>query len=214
MGKLSNIIDSQKIKNIDIIISKNITHIKEKDIYYFKASDIGKLLKLTNIRVSIQNFSKYEKIIKKSKDNKGIEQNTTFLTIEGVYKLLCLSRKQESQQLCKDLSIDSKIKYIPQEMTFVEQIKRAFNGEIISLQYTVLNYNVDLYFNEYKLVVEFDEHKHKFTIDKDLIRQNKIQNELKCTFIRVKEDECVFDAINKIYKHVRYLNAYQNWRKI
>ena len=126
--------------------------------------------------------------------------------MEGVYKLICSSRKEESIQLCKALSIDNKIKYIPQEITFIQQINKAFNGEIISLQYKILNYNIDLYFNKYKLVVEFDEHKHKFTIDKDLLRQNKIECELKCTFLRVKENECIFDTINNIYKHIHNYN--------
>lgn len=64
------------------------------------------------------------------------------------------------------------------------------------------NYYVDLFFVEYNLVVEFDENRHKYSIDKDLKRQNVIENMFECKFIRINEDETVFKAINKIHKFI------------
>ena len=37
-----------------------------KKIYYFKASDIGKALNLTNIRASIQNYDEDEQVVRKA----------------------------------------------------------------------------------------------------------------------------------------------------
>jgi hypothetical protein len=42
--------------------------IDNKKIYYFKASDIGNALNLTNIRVSIQNYDEYERVVRKAYD--------------------------------------------------------------------------------------------------------------------------------------------------
>jgi hypothetical protein len=38
---------------------------QNKKVYYFKASDIGKALKLTNIAVSIQHYDEDERVIRK-----------------------------------------------------------------------------------------------------------------------------------------------------
>ena len=37
----------------------------------------------------------------------------------------------------------------------------AFEGENMQTQYSVLGYKIDLYFNDYKLAIEFDEKSHK-----------------------------------------------------
>lgn len=64
----------------------------------FQANQIGKLLGLRNIRETIKNFDEDEK-----KDNVitadaiGRNQNTTFLTENGLYRLLGMSRKEEAR---------------------------------------------------------------------------------------------------------------------
>jgi prophage antirepressor-like protein len=62
--------------------------IDNKKIYCFTASDIGKALHLTNIRASIQNYDEDEQVVRKAYDLRGCEQDTTFLTSQGVYRLL------------------------------------------------------------------------------------------------------------------------------
>ena len=66
----------------------------DKKIYYFKASDIGKALKLTNISVSIQHYDEDERVIRKAYDTSNREQDTIFLTSRGVYRLLYSSKKE------------------------------------------------------------------------------------------------------------------------
>jgi prophage antirepressor-like protein len=72
-----------------------------KKVYYFKASDIGKALNLTNIRVSIQNFDEDEQVVRKAYDLRGCEQDTTFLTSQGVYRLLYNSKKEVAKKFRK-----------------------------------------------------------------------------------------------------------------
>ena len=54
--------------------------INNKRVYYFKASDIGKALNLTNIAVSIQHYDEDERVIRKAYDLRGCEQDNIFLT--------------------------------------------------------------------------------------------------------------------------------------
>ena len=75
--------------------------IDNKKVYCFKASDIGKALKLTNIAQSIQNYDEDEKVLRKAYDLRGCEQDTTFLTSQGVYRLLYNSKKEIAKKFRK-----------------------------------------------------------------------------------------------------------------
>ena len=75
--------------------------INTKKVYCFKASDIGKALKLTNIAQSIQNYDEDEKVLRKAYDLRGCEQDTTFLTSQGVYRLLYNSKKEIAKKFRK-----------------------------------------------------------------------------------------------------------------
>jgi prophage antirepressor-like protein len=58
----------------------------------FRASDIGEILEMTNIRATVQNFDNSEKVVN-SIDTLGGCQNMIFLTEKGLYKVLFKSRK-------------------------------------------------------------------------------------------------------------------------
>jgi prophage antirepressor-like protein len=58
----------------------------------FRASDIGEILEMTNIRATIQQFDDSEKVVN-SIDTLGGSQQVTFLTEKGLYKVLFKSRK-------------------------------------------------------------------------------------------------------------------------
>jgi prophage antirepressor-like protein len=75
--------------------------IDNKRVYYFKASDIGKALNLSNIRVSIQHYDEDEQVVRKAYDLRGCEQDTIFLTSRGVYRLLYNSKKEIAKKFRK-----------------------------------------------------------------------------------------------------------------
>lgn len=60
-----------------------------------------------------------------------------------------------------------------------------FLGKKITRQYPVCGYFVDGYCSELNMCIEIDEEYHKKQISKDAERQNRIMNELNCTFIRI-----------------------------
>ena len=72
-----------------------------KKIYYFKASDIGKVLDIVNIRTSIVNFDEDEKVVRTTYSSNSGNQDTIFLTSRGVYRLLYSSKKEIAKKFRK-----------------------------------------------------------------------------------------------------------------
>lgn len=70
----------------------NFNILWENDEPLFRANEIEKVLGFTNIRVTIKSFDNTEKVVRKAY-SRGGEQETTFLTECGLYKLLMISRK-------------------------------------------------------------------------------------------------------------------------
>ena len=64
----------------------------------FRASDIGIILEINNIRMSIVDFDESEKRAVSSTDSTGRMQEVTFLTEKGLYKVLFRSRKPIAQK--------------------------------------------------------------------------------------------------------------------
>ena len=76
--------------------------INNKKVYYFKASDVGKVLGIVNIHSTIQNYEEDdERVIRKAYDTEKRIQDTTFLTSQGVYRLLYSSKKEIAKKFRK-----------------------------------------------------------------------------------------------------------------
>ena len=63
----------------------------------FRASDIGEVLEIINIRTTIHHFNDTEKVVH-SMDTLGGTQQVSFLTAKGLYKVLFKSRKPIAEQ--------------------------------------------------------------------------------------------------------------------
>lgn len=63
----------------------------------FRASDIGEVLEITNIRSSIQHFNSIQKCVQTMDTSTGPKQ-VTFLTEKGLYKILFKSKKPIAEQ--------------------------------------------------------------------------------------------------------------------
>ena len=84
------------------------------------------------------------------------------------------------------LSLDDRRK----ELKFGDEIiRKLFNGYTVVSQYPVFGgeYRIDWYVEELKLAIEYDESHHSQKSYEDDIRQKRIQEHLKCTFLRYKE---------------------------
>ena len=95
---------------------------------------------------------------------------------------------------------------LKKEQSMIESIRETFKGEDIRIQYTVLDYRIDLYFYEHKLAIEIDElGQNDRNTDYESKRQREIENELNCIFIRTNPDAADFninELNNQIFKHI------------
>lgn len=193
----------QKIKIDDKIYDVNVIHENNKIIY--RASDIGKILELGNIRSSIRYYNNELKIIQKNKTNGGV-QNITYLTIDGIKTLISKSRSLNAQKLATifEMNIIDIFTSSIESCTLIS-IYTCFKNENMIHQYFIDNYRIDLYFPDYKLAIECDELFHGNQTTEDITRQKFIENKLECVFIRYnpnKHDFNIFEIINKIYEHI------------
>ncbi|NBU34542.1 hypothetical protein EB118_13475 [bacterium] len=180
-----------------------ITVVTFDEKLYVRARDIGEKLKITNVHMKLDSKGELEKR-KIAIKTKGGPQLVTFVSIIGVQRLVCSSRKSSSIMMCKDLGLQCQLKLCPIETTYVYYIMKAFDGEEIIEQYNVDNYRLDLYFPKFNIAVEIDEDSHANSSNrkKDLRRHNYILNKLNCRMIRVCQDDCPFETINMIYKSI------------
>ena len=99
------------------------------------------------------------------------------------------------------------------EQTIINSIKDAFEAEDMQTQYTVIGYRIDLYFHKYNLAIEVDELGHNDrNITYEIQRQQALERELNCVFIRINPDAVdfnIFKEINKIHRHINKLNKKQ-----
>lgn len=74
------------------------------------------------------------------------------------------------------------------ETQILNEIENTINYKI-KRQYTILHYVVDGYCEEMNIVYEIDEKYHltESIKEKDLIRQQRIEEKLGCKFIRIKD---------------------------
>jgi prophage antirepressor-like protein len=98
----------------------------------FRASDVGEVLEMGNIRTTIQHFDDTEKVVH-SMDTLGGIQNITFLTEKGLYKVLFKSRKPIAEKFQN--WVCNVIKEIRLSGTYVlqQQLERA-NQEIQGME--------------------------------------------------------------------------------
>lgn len=69
----------------------------------FLAKDVAKWIEHSNLTVMINNIDEDEKIISRTKDSLGRENSATFLTENGLYEVLMLSRKPIAKRFKKEV---------------------------------------------------------------------------------------------------------------
>lgn len=74
------------------------------------------------------------------------------------------------------------------EKKILDELEKIFNTHIIR-QYNIIGYSIDGYIPELNLAIEIDEPLHNRTriAKNDFIRQHRIQQEIGCKFLRIKD---------------------------
>ena len=97
-------------------------------------------------------------------------------------------------------------KYILKESDTTYTIQKVCEGISMKRQFSIGSYRIDVYFPEYKLAIECDEHDHKDRdIDYEIRRQKFIKDQLNCKFICYNPDAKDFmieSVLNTIFQYI------------
>ena len=164
--------------------------------------------------------NQYPKEYKKHRSelNESTEQpNRRFIHVKLALKVIMNCRTDESCKFKRNLEFTLQDVINTKEQTVISAIKDAFEEENMQTQYSVLGYRIDLYFHKYKLAIEVDELGHNDrNIDYEIQRQQALERELNCVFIRINPDATDFNIckeINKIHRHINQSTIQQTEQK-
>lgn len=164
-----------------------------------------------------QNLNKQEYFIESIyKDKSGKKNKLYICTLKGVKLLLDNLRNYENKSallLWFENHADKKmdiILYNRPEIYFLDELEQvlcAMNIKSIR-QYSVLPYYIDCYIPALNLAIEYDEGDHKYyTYENQELRQKNIENELKCTFIRLSDSNSNLYNIGLVMSQILKMNV-------
>jgi len=194
---------------------------------YFVGYEIASLLGYKNpAEVIKNNVSKCNQLV--FKDFPGVkipdlDPRTILITAEGAIEILIKTRKRISPDvlhILKKFNIDTtNKKCLTKEQQTLSAIANAFKSEKIEDQYKIGNYFLDMYFPEYKIVIECDENGHSDRRPSDeRERMDYVNETLKIDdshWIRFNPDEYDFDlskVIGKIYRKINDIKETESRR--
>ena len=191
----------------------------------FRAIDIGLILELTNIRVSIKDFDETEKVTISNTNNtvsnyygNAGNPNVTFLTEKGLYNILFTSRKEIAKKfkswvfhVIKEIRLTGEYK-LNKEVQELQQQNEELKQNIIQIKEQSESESI-------QLKEQTDSEKYKF-FEKTLIDKFPINTE--CIYIGTIDDTndsnetlIKFGRSNDISKRItNHKNTYKNFKLI
>jgi len=183
---------------------------------YFVGLQITSLIGYSNVTQALSNVSKQNKL--EFRDYPGVKKpkldpKSILITRDGAIELLIKTRKRISQDilhLFKEFGIDTtNRKCLTKEQQTLSAIANTFKTEKIEDQFKVGKYYLDMYFPEYKIVVECDENGHADRKPyKERERMDYVNKEFDINdthWMRYNPDEHDFDlskVIGRIYNRI------------
>lgn len=164
-----------------------------------------------------RNLDKQEYFIDSTyKDKSGKKKKLYICTLKGIKLFMDNLRNYENKSallLWFENHADKKmdiILYNRPEIYFLDELEQvlcAMNIKSIR-QYSVLPYYIDCYIHALNLAIEYDEGDHKYyTYENQELRQKNIENELKCTFIRLSDSNSNLYNIGLVMSQILKMNV-------
>lgn len=134
---------------------------------------------------------------------KTFVNNTEYKIIKKVYEFLG-----------GDENIDIYVSNERFEISFLKMLEEALKEIDVEMihQYYVSGYRIDFFLPKYNLAIEYDEEAHKFHNGEDKIREEKIEKETGCKFIRCSYKDSNVKNLMKILKEIVFLKEIENWQ--
>lgn len=184
-----------------------IKYVSDGDVVWYRAADVGRVLKLKNVQMSLIGRPAVEHRIM-GLPTKGGCQKTTVLNEDGVKRLVCSSRSLNASVLAKGFGIEIlSNRCVPKETETLSFLRTIFVGIGMEPQYRCGKYLIDMYIPSCKLAVECDEdgtHRPDRALV-DFERERWIKRELGCSFIRYRPDKPGFDmadVASKVFQSI------------
>ena len=192
---------------------------------YFVGFQIATLMGYSNAaKVVTKNVSKCNQLV--FRDYPGIkippiDPRTILITRDGAIEMLIKTRKRISPDvlyILKKFNIDTtNRKCLTKEQQTLTSIANTFKTEKFEDQYKIGKYYLDLYFPEYKIVVECDENGHADRKpENERERMDFVNKKLDINdsnWIRFNPDEHDFDmskVIGRVYRKINYIKEKSN----
>ena len=116
-------------------------------------------------------------------------------------------RTTQAVKFRKELQYDP---IMTQEQSILTELDTYFKTEDKIFQHYVLGYRIDMYVPKYKLAIDVDELGHcTKDIKSEIERQNKMEKELGCKFIRIDPSREYFDIIDEFCRIKTTLESQQ-----
>ena len=213
---------SNKVQNLfDELIEKyNLRAIKIDDETWYAMNDLPLNRKAINMKMS--NLRKSKSTEGFVNDNTIIIKNSTIKENGGKFKVnntgetfgtkdMILKIVNESK-----MSIEDKKEYLDffevdyvvgetKEDGFIDGLERALAPFGIKgiKQYSILGYKIDYYIESLNIAIEYDENGHEYySHERHELRQELIEDELECKFIRVTDKESHEYNIGYVIKNI------------
>ena len=167
--------------------------VKNKDYFWVKMKDIQDKLEYQIRKVKTDNkkdkYTKSDIIEKIIKNCRGIKKCN-----DGINRMKKENKRQDFRSL---LGFKEHDIFKSKERSIIEKIQTVFLAEEILLQHSVFTYRIYIYFPDHKLAVEIDEIGHR-NVHYEIQRQNAIEKELNCKFIRINPDKENFNVLKLV----------------
>lgn len=195
----NEIVEIKTIKSFEkcIVLGKELTMYGSLEEPLFLAKDVAKWIEHSNPTAMLENIDEDEKVTSRTKDSLGRDNAATFLTEKGLVQLLSKARtisKAKKLKITKDLQEQGFFKEFSftssKETEFISLLEEILEpmGITGERQFYCKEKYIDFYIPSLRLAVEYDENDHNgYTYENQELRQQILENELGCTFIRLSD---------------------------
>lgn len=186
---------------MNLITIENVRGYVENDKVFLHIEDVARGLGFTENAKSGNKSIRWRNVFKylgKKVDKDYIP------TKEDIAKLIQSTNRVIDKKWYELAGLTVNTVILSKEQETIGFICDCFKFTQLNLQHTIGNYRIDLYMPEYKIAIECDEFDHNDR-DNEVERQEFIENELGCKFIRFNPDSPTFkiqDVICSINKHI------------
>lgn len=192
----------------DLCKKNKIRYLIENNSIFVNAKDFGSNLKIKNVRTSLVNYTKDEKLLKNCKTAGG-NQNMIYLTMLGIKRMICSTRSYLIKQYAYTLNIQPVETYkVSVEANLIEFLSKVFHGLNCITQFQCCIYKIDLYILDFKLAIECDEeNSHKYRVSQDLKRQMFLEEKLGCKFVRFRPESKNFQIAELLNQCINIIKS-------